>query len=74
MIEKLAIWYLRKRKCSVLINFNIDSGYFQSLMYKTYLFDNALSNVHHLTADGKPLTIPEGKFTVIRKSDEEGAE
>jgi hypothetical protein len=68
MLSKLAIWYLRKRKASVLIGFEIKGGSFKSLNNKTSLYDNELYDVNYKTVDNFPLCIPGGKFSIERKN------
>ncbi|RST60187.1 hypothetical protein D5F11_009015 [Siminovitchia terrae] len=67
MLAKIAIWYLRKTKKSVLIGFEIKDGYLRSLNNNTLTYDNHLVNVDYRTRDDKPLLLPEGKFSISRK-------
>jgi len=62
MIIRLAIWYLRKRKVSVLINMKVKDGTVQQKTNKGWTCDNDLHNVRYLDKNGKELVLPEGKF------------
>lgn len=59
---KLAIWYLRKRNVSVLLNMKIDGGTIQQKTRYGCTYDSDISNGKYLDNDGKPLNIPKGKF------------
>lgn len=61
---KLAIWYLRKRKVSVLLNMRVDGGAIQQTTRYGCTYDNHLNNVRYLDKNGKELIIPEGKFKI----------
>lgn len=62
MISELAIWYLRKRKKSVMIGMLANGGNIQQNNRNGFLYDNHLCNVKYFTADGHRLDLPEGKF------------
>lgn len=68
MISKFAVWYLRKRKKSVLIGYEIKNGYVRSMNNDALTYDNELTNVDYRTCDNEPLLIPNGKFSIIRDS------
>ena len=42
MLTKLAIWYLRKTKKSVLIGFEVKSGIYKALNEEHLIYDNVL--------------------------------
>lgn len=64
MLSKLAIWYLRKRKKSVLIGYRVVGGKMNAIYNKSYTYDNQLINVDYWYGNGKKLVIPEGEFTI----------
>ncbi|WP_271750075.1 hypothetical protein [Bacillus paralicheniformis] len=68
MLTSLAIWYLRKRKQSVLIGFEVDGGQVKSQSNRTFVYDNTLLDTVFKEADGKELILPRGKFSITRKS------
>lgn len=59
---KLAIWYLNKRKVSVLLNMKIEDGTVQQTTNHGCTYNNTLNNVKYLDKNGKELILPEGKF------------
>lgn len=67
MLTKLAIWLLRKQNKSVMIGVEVKSGYVKLLNNCSLIYDNKLTNVDCVTCDNKPLLIPDGKFTIVRK-------
>ena len=44
MFTKLAIWFLRKREVSVLINFHLDGGKLTQLKTDGFFYDNKLND------------------------------
>jgi hypothetical protein len=62
LFEKLAIWYLRKRKRSVIIGYMLECGKVKSLNNKTYIYDNQVKNIDYRCSDDTQFEIPEGKF------------
>jgi hypothetical protein len=62
MFESLAIWYLRKKKRSVLIGYKLEEGQVKALNNKAYIFDNNINNIDYRYSDDTPFEIPEGKF------------
>ena len=64
MLTKLAIWYLRKKKKSVLIGYELDKNKIRCLSNSAYIYDSNLNNVDYLCKDGTPFDIPKGKFNV----------
>lgn len=68
MLSKLAVWYLRKKKISVLIGFEVKNGQMKSYNQTCALFDNELYNVEYKTRDNKPFLIPDGKFSIEREN------
>ncbi len=67
MLTKLAAWYLKKRKKSVLIGYEIKNGYVRSMNDDAFIHGNELINVDYRTSDNKPFLIPKGKFSFVRK-------
>lgn len=59
---KLAIWYLRKRKVSVLLNMRVEGGTIQQKTRIGLTYHNDLNNAKYLDKNGKELVLPEGKF------------
>lgn len=65
MFKWFAIWYLRKKRCSVMIGCRIMGGHVQPLHKNSYIYDNRFVNVDFLDKNGKKINIPqEGKFSV----------
>jgi hypothetical protein len=62
MFAKLAIWYLRRKKCSILINYEIIGGCIKALGVKNYTYDNKLIGVDYRLRNGEKFDIQEGKF------------
>lgn len=69
MLTKLAIWYLRKRKISVLMGFTTSRGSLQSDNDVTYLLDNFLMDTAFYDKFGKKWLLPEGKFSYKEQSE-----
>ncbi|WP_374723668.1 hypothetical protein [Calidifontibacillus erzurumensis] len=67
MLKKLAIWYLRKKKCSVLIGYKLSGGQIKALNKDAYTYNNVFDNVDYRLSNDKPYKIPEGKFQVKLK-------
>lgn len=68
MLTKLAIWYLRKRKKSVLIGFNIKDGEIQTKNKTTYYYDNQLTDVKIKRLNGEDFDFPyNAKFNIEYK-------
>ncbi|QLI77123.1 hypothetical protein [Bacillus pumilus] len=66
MITKLAIWWLRKRKLTVLIGHDITGGEIKAKSNKVYLYDSNLKDVAFKDPNGIPFNVPEGKFAYKR--------
>ncbi|APP15618.1 hypothetical protein ABH16_04685 [Bacillus altitudinis] len=66
MITKLAIWWLRKRKRSVMIGYEVIEGAIKARNNNALLYDNTLIGVSYQDSDGKSFNIPEGKFDYKR--------
>lgn len=64
MFESLAIWYLRKRKKSVLIGYELEGGKVKCLYNQAYLYDNKIGDIDYRCSNDAPFKIPEGKFSV----------
>lgn len=62
MFESLAIWYLRKKKKSVLIGYELEDGTVKALNNKAYIYDNRIKDINYYCSDNTPFEIPEGKF------------
>lgn len=67
MLSKLAIWYLRKRKKTVILNVIAKDGSMQQSERSALLYDNCLMDVAYYDYDGNIVTIPEGKFSFERE-------
>lgn len=68
MFTKLAIWFLQKKKVSVIIGFTIEGKEVKakSKYNDTYTYDNELRGVDYYTTDDRLLVLPEGKFSIKR--------
>ncbi|UGO50666.1 hypothetical protein PQE68_gp075 [Bacillus phage vB_BanS_Sophrita] len=65
MLSRVATWYLRKRKKSVIIGFETTGGEVKSLNQDTYYFDNEFD--HNTTIknyDDSTFLVPQGKFKI----------
>lgn len=67
MLTKLAVWYLRKNRRSVLIGYNVKDGCIKAKHNNAFIYDNNLTNVEYRDSDNKPLELPEGKFSYVRR-------
>ncbi|MEH7714237.1 hypothetical protein RJD11_10045 [Bacillus velezensis] len=67
MLSSLAVWYLRKRKKSVLIGYHIKGGFIKTLNKHALTYDNVLFDIDYRSADDRPIILPEGKFTIERE-------
>lgn len=54
MFTKLAIWYLRKRKKSVLIGYNLKNAEVTPLQSHALTYDNIFCDCEFKTKGGKP--------------------
>lgn len=72
MITKLAIWWLRKRKLTVLIGHDITGGEIKARFNKVYLYDSNLRDAVFKDPYGIPFNVPEGKFA-YKRAKEAGA-
>lgn len=61
---RLAIWYLRRKKVSVIMNMDVEGGTIKQMARYGYTYNNKLANVRLLDKDGQELKIPQGKFKV----------
>ncbi len=64
MFESLAIWYLRMRKKSVLIGYELEGGKIKILNNTSYIYDNHINDIDYRCSDDTPFEIPEGKFNI----------
>lgn len=66
MLTNLAIWYLRLKKASVLINYKLTDGEIQQLGRNGYTYDCDFNKTIMKLSDGSIFDVPEGKFYVER--------
>ena len=71
MLSELCVWYLRMRKRSVIMNFNITNGNLQPKENKVYLYDNELNVDSYFDVDGEKMCLPKGKFTLTTYGSDE---
>lgn len=65
MLSNLAIWYLRKRKASVLLNYRLAGGDVHQLTNRSFIYDCAIrDDVDYRLPNGEDFTIPEGAYQV----------
>lgn len=64
MLTKLAIWYLRKRKRSVMIGFSVQPYFIQPHNRDTFLYDNRLTDIKFIDYNGDRFVLPEGRFHI----------
>lgn len=67
MLAKLAVWYLRKNRRSVLIGYNIIGGYIIAKDNNAFIHNNNLIDVECRDSDNKLFDLPEGQFSYRRK-------
>jgi hypothetical protein len=66
MFTKLAIWYLRKRKKSVLIGYNVKNGTIRAIENDAYSHDNVFRDCEFELQDGRPYTMLDKVDFIIR--------
>ena len=71
MISELCIWYLRKRKKSVLIGYKMKGDTIQALNNDAFVYDNELEDITNKLPDGRTFNFPPGKFSLSTKHGEE---
>jgi len=64
MLSSLAVWYLSKRKKSVIIGFETTGGEVKSLNQDTYYYNNTFDNTVNKNNDDSIFLVPEGKFKI----------
>lgn len=64
MLINLAIWYLRKKNVSVLINYKVEGGKMKQLSNIGRTYDNELHNTDYYLMDGSKFIFPNGKFKI----------
>lgn len=64
MLSNLAVWYLSKRKKSVIIGFETQGGELKSLNQDTYYYDNTFDNTVNKNHDDSLFLVPQGKFKI----------
>lgn len=62
MLTKLAIWYLRKRKKSVIIGFIANGGWVQPKNNHPLTYECDFFNTKFVNKNGTTTTMPYGKF------------
>ncbi|GLY11377.1 hypothetical protein [Pseudobacillus badius] len=61
MLTELAIWYLRKKKKSVMIAFKIKDGAVQAINKDTFIYENEFEDVDYFLPNGQMYDIPHMK-------------
>lgn len=67
MFTKLAIWYLRKRKKSVLIGWDVEDARMQCKHSDSFVFGNTLTDCEFYTKNGNDFPIYSTRKTVVIK-------
>lgn len=67
MLTKLAIWYLRRKKNSVLIGYDLKGGLIVARNNDAFVYNNSLIKVEYRNSDNESLEIPEGKFSYVKE-------
>lgn len=63
MLRKLAIWYLRKRNCSVLINYIVNEDSIKQKTSDAYIYDNHFGkDALYLDDKGEIFDVPYGSY------------
>lgn len=68
---RLAVWYLRKRKVSVIMNVKIETGCIRQLTKTCYIYDNELIDTRYYDFVGAGVALQDGKFVIVRQKESE---
>jgi hypothetical protein len=66
MLTKLALWYLRNRKVTVIMNYKVEGGKLTQKTNEGYTYDTDYNDSEIYLSNGKKFNIPEGKFKVVQ--------
>jgi NADH:ubiquinone oxidoreductase subunit D len=69
MLTKLAIWYLRSKGVSIIMNCKLEDGKVQQLRSTGFTYDSHFKNVEYRLIDDSLFDIPEGKFNITKPMD-----
>lgn len=67
MITTFSIWWLRRTRKTVLLNFEVTGGVLASRGNETYIFDNNIEDTLFITSDGVNYHVPDGHFQIVRR-------
>lgn len=76
MLVKLAIWYLRRKRVSVIMNYRINGGLLKPKQNQSYMYENTFIETEHRYIDNSEMDVPEGNFSFskpIQRSGENGS-
>jgi len=62
ILDKIAICFLKQRKISIVIGYEITNGNLKSIYNNSYIYKNILNNVEFKNNDNNKFSVPEGKF------------
>lgn len=66
MFTELALWYLRKKKATVLMNYKVEGGELTQKSNEGYTYDTDLVESKIYLIDGTEFVPPEGKFKIVK--------
>lgn len=66
MLTELALWYLRKKKVTVIMNYKVEGGKLTQKTNEGYTYDSDFDNSEIWLNDGSEFIIPEGKYKIER--------
>lgn len=67
MIEKLAIWYLRKKNVSIIMNYRLNGGILKPKQKQSRMYDNTFIDTDHRYMDNTKCDVPEGNFEFTKQ-------
>ena len=64
MITKFCIWWLRRKKVSVLIGYRATFGIIKQVNNAGFIYDNHFEKAVYLLPNGDKFDVPGGKFKI----------
>ena len=61
MLKRIAVWYLRKRNASVILNIKVSDGLIKVKGNQAQIYDNEFNNTKFITEDNQEFLIPDNK-------------
>jgi hypothetical protein len=66
MLTKLALWYLRNRKVTVIMNYKVEGGKLTQKTNEGYTYDTDYNDSEIYLSNGNKFNVPEGKFKIVQ--------